>query len=150
MGNCHERMDSSMRLAREAVSIQELESFIYELKGCLMTSQVDDGFKAAIAYQAALEINDRVAALTFAPPDGYFKGHAIYGGMILIEHADGWRSLYAHLHSTRVHTGQRVRAGQVIGRVGSTGMSRGAHLHVELHDSEGKQVNPLLHLSAQR
>jgi hypothetical protein len=74
MGNCHERMDSSMRLAREAVSIQELESFIYELKGCLMTSQIDNDFKAAIAYQAALEINDRIAVLTFAPPEGNFKG----------------------------------------------------------------------------
>ena len=80
------------------------------------------------------------------PSGKSFRGHDIYGGMLLIEHSNGWRSLYAHMSETRVHTGWTVQAGQVIGRVGSTGRSRGEHLHIELHDSNGNPVNPLLYL----
>jgi len=65
--------------------------------------------------------------------------------MVVIEHANGWRSLYAHLSDTRVHTGREIQAGEVIGRIGNTGRSDGAHLHIELADATGKAVNPLLH-----
>lgn len=76
-------------------------------------------------------------------PDGYFRGHDIYGGMIMIKHPSGETTLYAHLSKTFVKEGQRVRRGQVIGRMGNTGKSDGAHLHYEIIDSEGNQLNPL-------
>ena len=75
----------------------------------------------------------------------YFQGHPVYGGMVVIEHDDGFKSLYAHMESTRVYTGKRVAAGHVIGRVGDTGMARGRHLHFEL-SVDGRHVNPLLYL----
>lgn len=79
------------------------------------------------------------------PGGGYYRGHDVYGGMVLIRHGDGKRTRYAHLHSTRVHTGDRVVAGQVIGRVGGTGKSRGEHLHFEvILDDEA--LNPLLYI----
>ena len=80
-------------------------------------------------------------------PDGHFRGHPVYGGLVIIRHEDGWHSLYAHLDQTWVHGGQRVTAGQLIGRQGSTGASRGAHLHMEIITPDGGRVNPLLYLT---
>jgi murein DD-endopeptidase MepM/ murein hydrolase activator NlpD len=55
-----------------------------------------------------------------------------YGNHIRVRHPDGSETLYAHLSGIGVRPGQRVRGGQVIGRVGSTGNSSGPHLHFEI------------------
>ena len=55
-----------------------------------------------------------------------------WGNLIIIRHRFGLRSFYAHLSSLGVRTGQSVRSGAQIGRVGSTGFSTGPHLHFEL------------------
>jgi len=82
---------------------------------------------------------------TRSPAGWQYRGHELYGGMILIDHGEGVESLYGHLSSTRVREGQRVRAGQVIGRQGATGKAVGAHLHIEIIvDDEPR--NPLLYL----
>lgn len=67
--------------------------------------------------------------------------HAGYGGgagswagnYVAIKHSDGRTTLYAHLSSASVSSGQQVQAGQRIGSVGSTGRAFGAHLHFELY-----------------
>ncbi len=65
-----------------------------------------------------------------------------YGYMVVIDHGDGWQTLYAHMNNVNVGCGQAVFQGNVIGGVGSTGNSSGSHLHFEMqHDSYGK-VNP--------
>lgn len=76
-----------------------------------------------------------------------YRGHDVYGGMIEIEHEDGWRTVYAHLSHSNVRQGMRVQQGQIIGRVGNTGMSRGEHLHFELIAPDGSHVNPLVYIS---
>jgi murein DD-endopeptidase MepM/ murein hydrolase activator NlpD len=64
-----------------------------------------------------------------------------YGNMIMIDHGE-WQTLYAHLNSINVSCGQGVGRGDVIGALGSTGNSSGAHLHFEMmHITYGK-VNP--------
>jgi hypothetical protein len=69
-----------------------------------------------------------------------------YGTMVVIDHGNGWQSLYAHMSALNVVCGQSVGQGAVIGAIGSTGRSSGAHLHFELmHTSYGK-VNPWLYL----
>ena len=68
----------------------------------------------------------------YPPPNNYYKGHEILGGMIKIDHGNGWTSVYGHLSSTYVKEGQFVGNGEVIGRQGDTGLSYGAHLHFEL------------------
>lgn len=60
-----------------------------------------------------------------------------YGNEIIIKHPSGLSTQYAHLSSIGVHRGQSVRRGQVIGRVGSTGKSTGAHLHFGLLKGHG-------------
>ncbi|MFK0259014.1 peptidoglycan DD-metalloendopeptidase family protein [Streptomyces sp. NPDC090445] len=59
------------------------------------------------------------------------KGARSYGKFVVIDHGDGWSTLYAHLNGFNVREGQRVTTGQQIGIVGSTGGSSGPHLHYE-------------------
>lgn len=61
-----------------------------------------------------------------------YKGHSVFGGFIVLDHGGGLLSLYGHLSETEVYTGQWVEMGQVIGRVGNTGISTAPHLHFEL------------------
>ena len=67
-----------------------------------------------------------------------------FGNYIRIRHSDVWSTAYAHMHkfAKGIKPGVRVRQGQVIGYVGTTGRSTGNHLHYEVLKN-GKQVNPL-------
>ncbi|MCA8889856.1 MAG: peptidoglycan DD-metalloendopeptidase family protein, partial [Parvularculaceae bacterium] len=66
-----------------------------------------------------------------------------FGNYIRIRHANNYKTAYAHLHAIKkgVRAGNRVRQGDIIGYVGTTGRSTGPHLHYEVHLG-GKQVNP--------
>lgn len=55
-----------------------------------------------------------------------------YGNLVMIDHGNGWESVYAHLSQWSVQCGQSVKQGEVIGAAGNTGRSSGPHLHFEL------------------
>ena len=63
------------------------------------------------------------------------------GNLVEIAHADGTRTRYAHLDSMKVQAGETVRAGQVLGAVGSTGRSTGPHLHFAV-ERAGQPIDP--------
>ena len=65
-----------------------------------------------------------------------------YGNHIRIDHGYGYTSLYAHLYKYNVRVGQRVKRGDVIGFVGSTGRSEAPHLHYEIFKDEDR-INPI-------
>lgn len=65
-----------------------------------------------------------------------------YGNMVMVDHGNGWQSLYAHLNSISSICGQSVDQGTPIGTLGSTGQSSGSHLHFELMHSLYSKVNP--------
>jgi hypothetical protein len=64
-----------------------------------------------------------------------------YGNMIMIDHGNGYHTLYAHLSSINVYCGQSVGQGSLIGLAGSTGNSTGPHLHFEIRQNGGF-INP--------
>ena len=65
-----------------------------------------------------------------------------YGRQVAIAHTGGIRTTYSHMSRIAAHAGQSVRQGQVIGYVGSSGLSTGPHVHFEVRMS-GQPVNPL-------
>jgi LysM repeat protein len=65
-----------------------------------------------------------------------------YGEVVVIDHGNGWQSLYAHLSTYNVECGSYVYQGDVIAAMGSTGKSSGPHLHFELRSDEFGKVNP--------
>lgn len=65
-----------------------------------------------------------------------------YGNKVVIDHGNGFKTLYAHLRYIKVRRGQSVKQGQKIGTVGNSGLSTGAHLHYEVLYKK-KTQNPL-------
>jgi murein DD-endopeptidase MepM/ murein hydrolase activator NlpD len=70
-----------------------------------------------------------------------------YGKMVEVDHGNGFATRYGHLSSFDVQVGNKVRIGQVVGRVGSTGRSTGPHLHYETR-VDGEAVDPQKFLRA--
>jgi murein DD-endopeptidase MepM/ murein hydrolase activator NlpD len=70
-----------------------------------------------------------------------------YGKMVEVDHGNGLATRYAHLSDIVVKVGQRVRAGHIVGKVGSTGRSTGPHLHYETRVN-GDAVDPRKFLRA--
>ena len=101
-----------------------------------------DGFDLAKPYGSPV-LTSREGVVTYA---GWLGG---YGNMIevkhLIRHKDKTRILYTrygHLSKILVHEGQHLGLYQLIGRVGSTGISTGPHLHFEVRDENGHPISP--------
>lgn len=65
-----------------------------------------------------------------------------YGNLVKLRHVDGSETWYGHFSKILVSVGQTVRQGATLGRVGSTGISTGPHVHFEVHEKQGA-VNPL-------
>lgn len=70
-----------------------------------------------------------------------YQGGPNYGTVVVLDHGDGWQTLFAHLDSYDVHVGQRVESGDQIARVGRTGKVTGPHLHFEVL-LNGQRVDP--------
>ena len=69
----------------------------------------------------------------------------IWGNYVVINHGDGFSSLYAHMQGLIVKAGDYVKQGQTIGYVGSTGLSTGPHLHFTIYYN-GADVNPMSYI----
>ncbi len=97
----------------------------------------------------AIDIGAPIGSAVLASDGGYvsFVGWTDigYGYLIIIDHANGYSTYYAHMSQMYVMVGQRVERGQVIGAVGSTGRSSGPHLHLEIRYN-GIEQNPLVYL----
>jgi murein DD-endopeptidase MepM/ murein hydrolase activator NlpD len=96
-------------------------------------------------YHLAVDIMGRIGWNVRASAPGIvaYAGDEVpgYGNMVMIVHPGGWVTMYAHNSANSVVAGQRVVRGAIIGEVGSTGISRGPHVHFELmHD--GRNCDP--------
>ena len=81
------------------------------------------------------------------PPGRNYKGHPDFGGYIRILHPDGNITNYGHLSETFYHEKDLVEAGDVIGRLGSTGKSTGEHLHFSIQNASGEFIQPLKYIN---
>ena len=96
-----------------------------------------------------IDLSARMGTSVYATGDGIVEeagpgveGYAGYGTVCVIDHGFGFKTLYAHLGKTTVHKGQRVRRGEKIGTLGSSGLSQGPHVHYEVIQNN-KKVNPV-------
>ena len=69
------------------------------------------------------------------------SGYRGYGKLVILDHDDGYQTLYAHNRRLLVRTGQKVRPGEVIARVGGTGNATAPHLHFEIR-KDGRPLDP--------
>lgn len=84
----------------------------------------------------------------YATGDGMVESADYYGGygrQVLVNHQFGYKTRYAHLSKILVREGQWVKRGEMIGKMGNTGLSKGSHLHYEVI-LRGKPVNPMSYL----
>ncbi|VAW10381.1 Phage tail tape measure protein [hydrothermal vent metagenome] len=110
----------------------------------------NDPFKKVRALHTGLDLPRKMGTLVRATASGKVKraGWAgAYGRLIEITHDNGLSTRYAHLSKINIKVGQVVKAGQAIGRVGSSGRSTGPHLHYETRVN-GLAANPRKYLSA--
>ena len=109
-----------------------------------------DPFLGKLAMHTGVDLREQIGA----PARATAAGRVVtagwsggYGNMVEIDHGDGLATRYGHLSQILVSDGQHVEAGALIGRVGSTGRSTGAHLHYEVR-IDGEAVDPTRFLRA--
>jgi murein DD-endopeptidase MepM/ murein hydrolase activator NlpD len=104
-----------------------------------------DPFNGEYDFHPGLDISANYGQDVFAPADGIVESAAAsgnYGNLLTINHGFGITTRYGHLSKFAVTSGEAVRRGQIIGHVGSTGRSKGPHLHYEVLVN-GQLTNPL-------
>jgi murein DD-endopeptidase MepM/ murein hydrolase activator NlpD len=105
-----------------------------------------DPFRGRAAMHAGIDLAGPIGTPIYATADGivgrseYNAGG--YGNLVEINHGPGIQTRYGHLSQRIALPGQRVRRGQLIGLMGSTGRSTGSHLHYEVR-IDGRAVNPI-------
>ncbi len=103
-----------------------------------------DPFTGAPAMHTGIDLHGRPGEAVRASADGTVTAAGWSGGfgrVVDIDHGGGLSTRYAHLSAIDVQVGQRIKAGQMVGRLGSTGRSTGPHLHYETRVN-GEAVDP--------
>jgi murein DD-endopeptidase MepM/ murein hydrolase activator NlpD len=98
-------------------------------------ARVDPFTGRSVAFHTGIDIGAPLGTEVYAARSGVVESAGygdVYGNFILVAHDKVWETLYGHLSKTLVVKGQSLKVGDVIGLVGSTGMSTGPHLHFEI------------------
>lgn len=95
---------------------------------------------------AGLDFSAPQGTPIYATADGRvaLAGHSDggYGNHVIINHGFGYETLYGHMVRIKARLGQKIKRGEIIGYVGSTGKSTGPHLHYEVH-KRGRKLDPV-------
>ena len=105
-------------------------------------------FTGLTQMHEGLDIANRIGTPVIAPSDGIVSDtgkDSAYGNFIVISHGFGINSRFLHLSKILVRPGQRVKRGDKVAEVGTTGKSTGPHLHYEVRVN-GIPVNPLRYI----
>ena len=105
-----------------------------------------DPFRGSAAMHSGIDLAGPVGTPIYATADGVVSeagwNSGGYGNLIKIDHGRGIETRYAHLSKVNVRAGEKVKRGDLIGKMGSTGRSTGSHLHYEVR-IDGRAVNPV-------
>ena len=105
-----------------------------------------DPFTKVRKFHAGMDFSAKSGTPIFATGGGIVNradnNASGYGNHIVIRHGFGYETLYAHLSKYKVKKGQKVKRGDIIGYIGSSGRSEAPHLHYEVHKN-GEVVNPI-------
>jgi murein DD-endopeptidase MepM/ murein hydrolase activator NlpD len=104
-----------------------------------------DPFRRTAAMHAGIDLPGAIGTPIYATADavvGRAEWANGYGNLVELEHGKGIATRYGHLSKLLVSAGQRVKRGELIGLMGSTGRSTGSHLHYEVR-LDGRAVNPV-------
>ncbi len=116
------------RLTPDAGSVAATGNFAWPATG-----RITQGYKF---YHKAYDIANRTGGSILAADAGTVRAagwdSSGYGNRVIIDHGNGYATLYGHQSVIQVQVGQRVNRGDVIGQMGSTGRSTGVHLHFEI------------------
>ena len=111
-----------------------------------------DPFTGEAAMHSGLDFRGPLGAPIYAAADGRVSFAGVkngYGNCLEIVHGNGMMTRYAHMSGFRARVGQTIKAGEVIGAIGSSGRSTGPHLHFEVRVND-QAVNPRPFLEANR
>ena len=120
--------------------------FIWPLESGNVSSPF--GYRSRHYHHDGIDISAPVGSTVRAARDGsvvYSDTLRGYGNVIIIQHVSGFATVYAHNSANLVRTGDRVRQGQTIARVGDTGRTTGPNLHFEIR-KDNNVVNPVYFL----
>jgi murein DD-endopeptidase MepM/ murein hydrolase activator NlpD len=101
-------------------------------------------FGRGYEFHSGIDITAPQGSRVLATADGVVVlagWYGDYGKTVIIRHSSGYLTLYGHLSQVDVKEGQKIKAGDVVGRVGSTGRSTGPHLHYEVI-RDNKPIDP--------
>jgi len=96
-------------------------------------------------FHDGIDYSARIGETVMASMDGIVTiaiFHRQHGNYIVINHSNGYKTLYSHLNLILVNEGDIVKQGQKIGESGNTGNSTGPHLHFSIYNAEGIAINP--------
>lgn len=154
----------SLRLAFQSKSYNEIENMVKNKEKLLLAipaiqpvsnkdlTRIASGF--GIRVHPILKISRPHNGLDFTAPSGVpiyatadgrvdkAEFNSGFGNHVVIKHGYGIETLYGHMVKIKAHVGESVKRGEVIGYVGSTGLSSGPHCHYEVHRS-GTPVDPI-------
>jgi murein DD-endopeptidase MepM/ murein hydrolase activator NlpD len=140
------------RMRAEDLKLALGELFIYPVRGRITSGfgWRNDPISGVRRFHAALDLAAPTGTVVKAAMDGRVSAigvNSTYGNFIILNHGNGYQTLYAHLNTVLVRKGDAVGQGSRIGEVGSTGYSTGPHLHFAVYKN-GRAVNPLEYLNS--
>lgn len=145
-------LDEIAKLAKNKEQLLSAIPAIQPIKNSELTRMASgfgwrrDPFTKARKFHKGMDFTAKRGTPVYASGDGKItradSRSSGYGKHIRIDHGYGYVSLYAHLNGYNVRRGQKVKRGDVIGFVGSTGRSQAPHLHYEIA-KDGRKINPV-------
>ena len=132
--------------ATQPIAARSSSRFTWPVRGTILSHY---GAKSGGLYNDGINISAATGTNVVAAENGVvaYAGNEVrgMGNLIIIQHADGWMTVYAHLNSMAVRRGVRVNVGQKIGTVGQTGKVTKPQLHFEIRKGT-KSYNPTNYL----